>query len=156
MNVKEDAKIVRPFLDAVQNVISTMAMMEVSSGKPFMKTDSVAHGDVTGVISMSGDRNGTISVTFTGECALAVVGNMLGEKLTELNNDIRDAVGELTNMISGQARRGLQQEGLTMEAGIPTVIMGTNHSISHITRDPILAIPFSTASGEFTVEVCLD
>jgi len=155
MNVKEDAKIVRPFLDAVQNVISTMAMIEVTPGKPFVKKDTVARGDVTGVISMSGDRQGTISVTFTQDCALAVVSNMLGEKLTELNNDIRDAVGELTNMISGQARRGLQQDGLTLEAGIPTVVMGPNHSISHISKDPIMAIPFSTPNGDFTVEVCL-
>ncbi|BBD07231.1 chemotaxis protein CheX [Desulfovibrio ferrophilus] len=156
MNVKEDAKIVRPFLDAVQNVISTMAMIEVTPGKPFVKKDTTAHGDVTGVISMSGDRDGTISVTFTRDCALSVVSNMLGEKLTEMDGDIRDAVGELTNMISGQARRGLQQDGLTMEAGIPTVVMGQNHSISHMTKDPILAIPFSTPGGTFTVEVSLE
>ncbi|MBU1002882.1 MAG: chemotaxis protein CheX [Proteobacteria bacterium] len=156
MNVKEDAKIVRPFLDAVQNVISTMARIEVSAGKPFVKKDTIAHGDVTGVISMSGDRAGTISVTFTRECALAVVSNMIGEKIIELNHDISDAVGELTNMISGQARRGLQQDGLTMEAGIPTVVMGANHSISHITKSPLLAIPFSTVHGTFTVEVSLE
>ncbi len=40
MNVKEDAKIVRPFLEAVKNVIGTMAMIEVVSGKPFMKRDT--------------------------------------------------------------------------------------------------------------------
>lgn len=30
---------------------------------------------------------------------------MLGEEIKELNEEIKDAVGEITNMISGQARR---------------------------------------------------
>jgi chemotaxis protein CheX len=156
MNVKEDAKIVRPFLDAVKNVIGTMAMIEVVPGKPFMKRDTVAQGDVTGVIGITGDRNGTMSVTFTQTCILAVVGNMLGEPITELGQDVRDAVGELTNMISGQARRGLEMVGVRLEAGIPTVVTGENHSIAHISREPILAVPFSTPHGEFTLEVSLE
>jgi chemotaxis protein CheX len=73
MNVKEDAKIVRPFLEAVKNVIGTMAMIEVVPGKPFMKRDTVTSGDVTGVIGITGDRNGTMSVTFTRPCIQAVV-----------------------------------------------------------------------------------
>lgn len=156
MNVKEDAKIVRPFLDAVSNVLSTMAMVAVVPGKPFVKKDNTAHGDVSGVIGLAGDRKGTISVTFTRDCVLTVVGNMLGESITEMNNDITDAVGELTNMISGQARQGLQKVGMTIEAGIPTVIMGVNHSISHRSSNPILAIPFSTDHGSFTLEVSLE
>ena len=31
---------------------------------------------------------------------------MFGEKIEGLNDDIADAVGELTNMISGQAQAG--------------------------------------------------
>lgn len=156
MNVKEDAKFVRPFMDAVNNVLTTMAMVRVTPGKPFIKSDTTAHGDVTGVIGLSGDRSGTVSLTFTKDCVLAVVSNMLGEAITELNTDIRDAVGEMTNMISGSARQGLQKDGLTIEAGIPTVVMGPNHSISHMSKDPILAIPFSTDHGGFTLEVSLE
>lgn len=156
MNVQRDAQIVKPFLEAVKNVLTTMAMVEVTAGTPFIKKETVANGDVTGIIGLSGERSGTISVTFTSQCALAVVGNMLGETLTELNQDVRDAVGELTNMISGQTRRGLQATGMTLEAGIPTVIMGQNHSIAHISKDPILAIPFKTPHGDITLEVSLE
>lgn len=156
MNVKEDAKLVRPFMDAVNSVLTTMAMIQVKPGKPFIKNDTTAHGDVTGVIGLSGDRSGTVSLTFTKDCVLAVVSSMLGETITELNTDIRDAVGEMTNMISGSARQGLQKNGMTIEAGIPTVIVGNDHSISHLSKDPILAIPFSTDHGNFTLEVSLE
>ncbi|WP_461211242.1 chemotaxis protein CheX [Desulfocurvus sp. DL9XJH121] len=156
MSITDDAQIVRPFIDAVSNVLSTMAMVKPNAGKPFIKKDSSAHGDITGVIGLSGARAGTISLTFTKECALAVVSSMLGEPITELGDDIRDAVGEMTNMISGQARQGLQKIGLTIEAGIPTVVMGENHSISHLSKNPILAVPFSTDHGGFTLEVGLE
>jgi chemotaxis protein CheX len=156
MNVKEDAKIVKPFLQAVENVISTMAQVQVQPGKPYMKKDSTASGDVTGMISMAGDRNGTISVTFTEGAIKVIVSNMLGEEIKDMGQDVKDAVGELTNMISGQARRGLAEIGMTMNGGIPTVIMGKGHSISHISRDPLLAIPFGTPDGDFTVEVSLE
>ncbi|GAB6177994.1 chemotaxis protein CheX [Desulfobaculum senezii] len=156
MSIQDDVRIVKPFLAAVKSVISTMAMIEVKSGQPYIKRDTVAMGDVTGVISMSGERNGTISVTFTEKSILTIVSNMLGEPITEMGQDIRDAVGEITNMISGQARKGLAEVGMTFEGGIPTVIMGTNHTITHISKEPILAIPFSTDQGDFTVEVSLE
>lgn len=133
-----------------------MANIEVRAGKAFVKKDDAAMGDVTGIIGITGFKSGTISVTFTDASIFAIVSNMLGEPITELGQDIKDAVGELTNMISGQARRGLDEIGLTFSGGIPTVVMGKGHSISHITKGPILAIPFTTAHGDFTVEVCIE
>jgi chemotaxis protein CheX len=156
MNVKQDARVVRPFLQAVESVLTTMAMIDVVAGQPYMKRDNAAQGDVTGIISMSGDRRGTISVTFTAQAILAIVSNMLGEDIRELSRDVADAVGELTNMISGQARRGLAELGMTMAGGIPTVILGRGHSIAHISSEPLLAIPFRTEHGEITVEVSLE
>lgn len=76
--------------------------------------------------------------------------------MKELNEEIKDAVGEITNMISGQARKELEELGRSLKAAIPTVVMGKNHSITHITSHPIIAIPFSTDNGDFTIEVCLE
>jgi chemotaxis protein CheX len=41
-------------------------------------------------------------------------------------------------------------------AAIPTVIMGKNHSIVHMTGASVTAIPFFTDDGEFTIEVCFE
>jgi len=80
---------------------------------------------------------------------------MFGETMTELNSEIADAVGELTNMISGQARMELEQKGKLFEAAIPSVITGKGHKIVHITEGPKIAIPFSIDEGAFTIEVCM-
>ncbi len=151
-----DVKLVNPFINATINVLETMAFITVVAGKPYLKSDNVAIGDVTGVLGLTGIANGTISVTFEEECILTVVSNMFGETMKELNNEIADAVGELTNMISGQARRELEEMGKVFKAAIPSVVTGRDHTIIHYTDGPKIAIPFITKNGEFTIEVCFE
>jgi chemotaxis protein CheX len=101
--------------------------------------------------------NGTIAVTFEEKCILTVVSNMFGESMTELNSEIADAVGELTNMISGQARRELRRNGKGFQAAIPSVVTGKEITVfGTIQKGPKIAIPFNTDSGDFTIEVCFE
>lgn len=151
-----DAKFINPFINATTNVLETMAFIKSVPGKPYLKKDDVAKGDVTGVIGITGETNGTIAVTFEEACILKIVSNMFGEEMTTLNSEIADAVGELTNMISGQARRELEGLGMVFEAAIPSVVSGRSHSITHYTDGPKIAIPFTTDGGKFTIEVCLE
>jgi len=151
-----DASMINPFLNATVNVIETMAFMKCTAGKPYLKKDDKARGDVTGIIGITGHSNGTIAVTFDEASILKIVSNMFGEEMSELNHEIADAVGELTNMISGQARKDLETIGKLFEAAIPSVVTGKDHSIIHYTDGPKIAIPFTTDEGHFTIEVCLD
>ena len=81
---------------------------------------------------------------------------MFGEQINEINDEIKDAVGELTNMISGQARRELEEIGKVFQGTIPTVIIGKDHEIQSLTKGPKIAIPFKTDFGNFTIEVALE
>ncbi len=151
-----DVKLINPFINATINVLETMAFVNVTAGKPYLKNDDIAQGDVTGVLGLTGETNGTISVTFEEACILEIVSNMLGESMETLDMEISDAVGELTNMISGQARMELSEKGKIFKAAIPSVISGKQHSIVHYSDGPKIAIPFSTGKGNFTIEVCFD
>ncbi|RPJ82671.1 MAG: chemotaxis protein CheX [Deltaproteobacteria bacterium] len=151
-----DASLINPFINATINVLQTMAFIKCKAEKPYLKKDDVAKGDVTGVIGITGESNGTIAVTFEEETILKIVSNMFGEEMKQLNSEVADAVGELTNMISGQARRELEENGKVFEAAIPSVVSGKNHQITHYTDGPKIAIPFITDGGRFTIEVCLE
>jgi chemotaxis protein CheX len=151
-----DVKYINPFLSGTVNVLKTMAFVEVKPGKPYLKKDHVGLGDVSGIIGLTGEASGSLSVTFNFTLIQQIMSNMLGEEVTEVTNDVRDAVGELTNMISGDARRLLQQEGLSLTAAIPTIVAGKDHTIKHVINGPIIVIPFTTDNGgEVTVEVSL-
>lgn len=151
-----DVKYINPFLSGTLNVLKTMAFVELSPGKPSLKKNHVAHGDVTGIIGLTGEATGSLSVTFNFTLIQQIMKNMLGEDVKEVTNDVRDAVGEITNMISGDARRLLQQEGLSLTAAIPTIVAGQGHSIKHVISGPVIVIPFeSNGGGTASVEVSL-
>ncbi|MFV0421983.1 chemotaxis protein CheX [Oleidesulfovibrio sp.] len=149
-------EIAKPFVTATTNVLSTMAGITPTPGQPYVKKNNVAKGDVSAVVGITGHKNGSISVTFTKQCAIAVVKAMLGDDIQDIIQDTKDAVGEVTNMISGQARAALAEMGMVFQGATPSVIMGDGHTISHVTKSPIIAIPFKTNHGEFTVEFCLE
>lgn len=149
--------IIAQFVDATTTVLETMAMTKATPGAPFVKQQAVAQGDITGVIGFSnpkGKSKGTMSVTLTNASVLGIVSSMLYEEQSEINDAVVDAVGELTNMISGQARKGLVAMGMVFEGAIPSVITGEGHTIRHVSTTAILAIPFETAHGPLMVEVC--
>lgn len=148
--------LVNPFIDATLHVLKTMSSTEAVPGKPYIKEDKQARGDVTAVIGLTGEASGTISVSFTEGSIIAIVSRMFGEKVESLNGEIKDAVGEIANMISGQGRRKLEEMGKVLHGAIPSVIMGKNHSVSHFTTKPVVAVPFETDAGGFTIEICID
>lgn len=151
-----DAELAKPFIQATKHVLVTMAKVTPAPGKPYVKKSNTADGDVSAIVGLTGDKHGSISLSFTKKCALAVVRGMLGDDIQDIIQDAKDAVGEVTNMISGQARAALSQMGLNMQASTPTVVFGDNHTITHVTSGTVIAIPFTTEQGSFTVEFCFE
>jgi chemotaxis protein CheX len=148
-------EIAKPFIKATRDILSMMAGMEATFGAPYVKKGDAAKGDVSAIVGVTGDMRGSIAVSFSKDAARALVEGMLGDAIEDLAHDTQDAVGEVMNMISGQARAGLVEIGITVQGSTPTVIMGDGHQIRHISESPVMVIPFSTQHGDFTVEFCL-
>jgi chemotaxis protein CheX len=120
-----------------------------------LKKEEAASGDVSGIIGITGDAVGSLALSFSEKCICKIVSNMLGEEHHEVTRDIIDAVGELTNMVSGASRTQLEKMGMAVYAAIPTVVHGQGHTITHILKSPSIVIPFSTAAGPFFIDVCI-
>ena len=150
-----DVRYVNPFLEGTMSVLKTMAFIEPKPGKPYLKKNNMAQGDISGIIGLTGDIRGSLALSFSENCIVKIVSNMLGEEIKSMNGDIKDAVGEITNMVSGVARKKLEELNLTISAAIPTVVAGKNHSILHVLGGPSVIIPFETKDGPFVVDVCM-
>lgn len=150
-----NVKFINPFLEGTVSVLKTMAFVEPRAGKPYLKMDSLAKGDISGIIGLTGSAAGSLALSFSEGAILKIVSNMLGEDIQTINSDIKDAVGEITNMISGVARKNLESEGYYVQAAIPTVVSGKDHSIAHVMGGPSLIIPFEINEGVFVVDICL-
>ena len=150
----EGIAVAKPFIKATLDILKTMAGLAATPGKPYVKKSHLAVGDVSAIVGVTGDKVGTIAVSFTKSCAIALVKGMLGDDIHDLMQDVQDAVGEVANMVSGQARAALSENGIALQGSTPTVILGDGHIIRHISSNPVVAIPFATEYGEFTVEFC--
>ena len=150
-----DVKFINPFLHGTIEVLTKMAFVEPRPGKVYLKKNSLAYGDVSGIIGITGDMIGSLAISFNESCICNLISRMLGESYTEVNKEIFDGVGELTNMISGVARTHLEKDGMEVYAAIPSVVYGKNHTINHILKAPSIVIPFETDEGAFVVDVCI-
>lgn len=147
-----DAEIAKPFVQAAINVLSTVAAISPVPGLPFVKKDHAAAGDVSAIVGVSGEKSGAIALSFSQSCAIALVKGMLGDCIEDIVADTRDAVGEITNMISGQGRASLSNLGLTLHGSTPSVVFGKNHTLAFPEHKTIMVVPFITDSGTFTLE----
>ena len=60
-----NVEFINPFLTSLINVLQTMANLQLTPGKPKVKKDEVAMGDVSGLIGMVGPKTrGSFSITF--------------------------------------------------------------------------------------------
>ena len=66
--------------------------------------------------------------------------------------DFADALGELANMIAGNAKKDL---GCKASISTPSVIVGTGHHIARLSDVPTLIVPCRTPVGDFAVEVSI-
>ncbi len=148
---------INPFLTATKNVLETMCQTTVKASKPILKQDTCAYGAITGIIGMaSATITGCMVLSFSESCILKIVANMLYEEpKSAIDDDIVDAVGELTNMICGGAKAQLAKLNHKFDLSTPTMVTGKGIEIAYHTEAPTIVIPFSTEHGDFVVEANL-
>ncbi len=134
-----------------------MAQTEATHRPPGIKQSQVATGDVTGIIGMVGNKiKGSLSISFSEQAALHITNNMLGESLDKIDETVTDMVGEITNMVTGGAKRIFADSGHNFEMATPTVIAGADHEIHHHCQGSVIQIPFDSKQGTFYVEVSFE
>ncbi|MEK9712552.1 MAG: chemotaxis protein CheX [Thalassolituus sp.] len=144
---------INPFIETIDNILATMASMTCEHGKPYLKEDAQPLGVVTGVIPMSGDAvEGSLAISFNDTTIVHITSSMLGEEISEFDDSCRDLTGELTNMLSGGARKLLWEQGYNFEMATPQMISGDT-PVVHNVEGPVVVIPFKTKAGSFYIEV---
>lgn len=152
-----NAEFVNPFIAGLLNVLETMAQTTLSPGKPKRKNSDVASGDVSGLIGMVGPNiKGSMSITFEEKLILNIMLKMVGEAPETIDAEVADLVGEVTNMICGNAKRDLADKGFEFGMATPVVVSGKQHSISHQVDGPKIILPFNHELGKAYLEICFD
>ncbi|MBT8339911.1 MAG: chemotaxis protein CheX [Desulfatitalea sp.] len=147
-----DIRYVKPFLNAVQNVFETMINVPYSLGKPKIKKDMSSTHEVSGIIGISGEVTGCVVVSFPESIAVQLASELLGETFTEVDSDCTDAIGEIANMVAGDAKKDFPEGDTTIS--VPSVVIGL-HKIAFPKGVPIISIPCQTDKGSFCIDVAI-
>ncbi|MHC4886493.1 MAG: chemotaxis protein CheX [Planctomycetota bacterium] len=151
-----NVEFINPFIESTKSVFKTMAGIDAERKKLYLKEDHKMMGDVSGVMGLSGDASGSVVISLPKSLAIGLVAKMLGEEPgTEITPDICDGIGEIINMISGQAKASLTKTKYHFQISIPTVVQGPEHEISHKKGTPNIAVLFEAQGQEFLIQICL-
>ena len=111
---------------------------------------------ISGVINLTcSSFSGTISLCFQKDVFLKTYEALVGESHDSINDEVKDAAGELLNMIYGQAKTELNKKGYQLEKALPTVVAGEGLELHHGSENPVLVIDFDSRLGKFYLEVVL-
>lgn len=147
-----DVKYINPFLTAAANVFETMIEVPFSLGKPTLKTDREPTYDISSIIGLSGDVTGCVVINLSEEIALQLASGLLGETMTELDDDCTDAIGEIANMVAGNAKTDFPSGGSSIS--VPSVVIG-KHRVAYPKGVPIISIPCRTDKGGLVIDLAL-
>lgn len=149
-----NVRYINPVLNAMVSVLKTMANLEVKAGRPIVKLDDDALGDVSAMIDMNGtDVEGSIAISFPKFTIIELVKRILSEDISEINESARNLTGEITNIVTGGAKNELDQNGVDIGMSTPTIHWGDDHKLVHKAKGITLVLPFFYDSGNFFVEL---
>ncbi len=150
-----DASLVNPFIEGTLHILDTTALVKVRPDPPFVKSDLASLGEITGCLDISGDVTGSAAVSFSRQSILGIVSAMFGENMTEINEEIQDAVGEISNMIAGHVTTKIGELGKKVKVRLREVKIGQDISIPHSDGcGRVIVLPFRTTCGRVVIEVC--
>lgn len=163
-----EAHFINPVIASILNVLSTMAHLEPKPGLPQKKSrDTIVQGrNITGLMSMVGRKTSdsmvskkavvSIALTFFEAAMLHIAKKMLPGEINRIDGIVIDLAGELANMALGGAKSDLESKGYLFQLSLPTIIVGSDYLIAHITKSRIIMLPFSMPEVDFFVEASYD
>jgi CheY-specific phosphatase CheX len=108
---------------AVNDIFTSMCGVDI---QPTEDENLSEDGVIIAVISLVGDVDWTVFIGLPRSTATEIAKTFAGFEIPYDSPDMGDAIGELTNIIAGQAKAILDSRGLASEISLPSVIRASN------------------------------
>lgn len=147
---------INPFILASQDMLAQVANEKTDIGKLFLRDSSFIGDNVIIIIGIAGGLKGQVIFNLSREAACNIAsGMMCGMPVPHLDEIAKSAIGELANMISGNAATIFASKQVELDITPPTVMIGDNIQIS-TTKSNSICVPLVMKNGNcFEVNVSL-
>jgi chemotaxis protein CheX len=138
------------------NVFSTMLGVELEAGQASTEAGTPdANDGVVSLIGLAGAWAGTGSLSCSPTMACRICSLMLMTDTKAVDEDVLDAVAELTNMIIGNVKNDLEPHLGPLGLSIPTVVFGRNFKTKTAGPTEWTVVRFLWDGETLAVKVCL-
>ncbi|HEY7065180.1 MAG TPA: chemotaxis protein CheX [Chloroflexota bacterium] len=124
------AEHLEPFLTGAREVLETDPGGTVERGALRLEAGSHTTQDVTAIVAITGALTGLAVYGMSRATALALVGQLMGEPVAELDDVALSGIGELGNVITGRAATLLAKQGIVAEITPPVLLVGVGSRVS--------------------------
>lgn len=141
---------------ATESVFSTMLGMEITPKPEHVdQAPPMISDGVMSLVGLAGPWIGTGVITCSTEFAIQVCNHLLMAEETAVNEDVLDAMGEVTNMIIGNFKTFAENHLGPLCLSIPTVIHGRNFTSRSLGNNDWVVLPFECNGETIEIRVCL-
>jgi chemotaxis protein CheX len=152
-----EAQYVNPFIEAAMGVVKQVAGVQMRRGHLSYKVKPEPSYNVTIIIGVYGFLIGQVVYSMRQEVAERLVEKMLGE--AEIERDellFVDTLGELANMITGNATANLNQDKeISLKITTPAIVTGENLSVN-LVKKPTLVLGLISSFGPIEISISLE
>ncbi len=146
---------VSPFAEASVNVFSTLINCKPERGQLSARPQMFTSQQINIVCGITGQVEGLVIYGMSMITADKIASKMIGETVVTFDQLAASAIAELGNMISGHSAALLVAQGFNCDITPPTIIRGTNVSVTTLDI-PALVIPMNLPDiGLFEINVSL-
>ena len=142
-------------IESTQEIFSSMIMLDVTPGDPYHRKNEMLNDSISGIIGLAGNTKGMLAIHLPTQVALSVTTAFLGMEVEEVDDDVRDAIGELANMLGGNLKAHLDPKGSEIQLSMPSTVSGEEYTIDCIADAEEVTVPFTLEGKQFLVELQL-
>jgi chemotaxis protein CheX len=150
--------LVRCVTEATSEVFSTMLDMEIQFTGFAAETATSDHGLIS-LVGITGEWGGSGVFCCSPVLASIMCARMLGSELNSTNptvdEEVLDVVAEVTNMMIGNVKNGLEVVTGPLAISVPTVIHGRNFQFRNSAGLRGVALSFQSEGESFEVRISL-
>ena len=148
---------VEPIYNSAINIFANFLNISIKEKSLNMRNPLTPKFEVTAFLSFENEQyDGQVVLNMTEKLARHIYSCLVHETVQELNDEVRDAVGELLNMITGNAKEAFCLNGLHYHMSTPFVVIGREQLVKNIGEIPFISSMYWTSEGFFELSFSLN
>ena len=148
------AEYINSFYQATNDVFKLMLNMETEKKNLSVLKDMISSRDVNVHLGITGDLKGNVLFGFPKDMAIEMIRIMSGMEMDKIDSFASSALGEIGNIIGGNALTNLSKNKYVCDIAPPQVFVGKYKSFS-LDNEKILQLALKTDIGEFDISIFL-